>query len=155
MSEASPMGAYLPVKADAHCVTRGNDHWRAAFTAEQLADALTLKVPAMTVEVSERSASGRANYLVVNGRRIGANQFQSALGNRFGWQVKSLLFDVTRVGEKFVFAGRGRGHGVGHCNPGTTPDPDAQPRISARRARGVDHSGPPAQAGSNPTGGAR
>ncbi|MBY0505816.1 MAG: SpoIID/LytB domain-containing protein [Bryobacteraceae bacterium] len=118
MSEASPMGTYLPAKADAHCVTRGNDHWRAAFTGEQLADALSLKVPAMTVEVTDRSPSGRANYLSVNGRRIGANQFQSALGSRFGWQVKSLLFDVTRVGDKFVFAGRGRGHGVGLCQIG-------------------------------------
>lgn len=117
-SEGSPMGAYLPAKADAQCVTRGNDHWRAAFTGQQLAAALPLKVPAMTVEVTERSASGRVNYLSVNGRRVGANQFQSALGHRFGWQVKSLLFEVTRVGDKFVFAGRGRGHGVGLCQIG-------------------------------------
>ena len=118
MSEASPMGAYLPARADVHCVSRGNDHWRASYTGEQLADALSLKVPAMKVEVTDRSVSGRANYLVVNGRRVGANQFQSALGNRFGWQVKSLLFDVTRVGDRFVFAGRGRGHGVGMCQMG-------------------------------------
>ena len=117
-SEGSPMGAYLPAKADSHCVTRGNDHWRAAFTGSQLATALSLKAPAMTIEVTERSASGRANYLRVNGRRMGANQFQSALGSRYGWQVKSLLFDVTRVGDKFVFAGRGRGHGVGLCQIG-------------------------------------
>ena len=117
-SESSPMGAYLPVKADSHCVTRGNDHWRAAFTGEQLASALLLNAPATTFEVTERSASGRANYLSVNGRRIGANQLQSALGNRYGWQMKSLLFDVTRVGDKFVFAGRGRGHGVGLCQIG-------------------------------------
>ena len=118
MSEGSPMGAYLSAKADSHCVTRGNDHWRAAFTGSQLATALSLKAPAMTIEVTERSASGRANYLSVNGRRMGANQFQSALGSRYGWQVKSLLFDVTRVGDKFVFAGRGRGHGVGLCQIG-------------------------------------
>ena len=118
VSEGSPMGAYLPVKADVHCVTRGNDHWRAAFTGEQLAEALALKAPAMNVDVSERSLSGRANYLVVNGRRFGANQFQSALGNRFGWQMKSLLFDVHKVAERFVFDGRGRGHGVGMCQMG-------------------------------------
>jgi stage II sporulation protein D len=118
MSEGSPMGAYLPVKADAHCVSRGNDHWRAAFTPEQLADALSLKAPAMTVAVTERSQSGRANYLAVNGRRMGANQFQAALGNRFGWQVKSLLFEVNKVAERFVFSGRGRGHGVGLCQIG-------------------------------------
>ncbi len=118
MSEGSPMGAYLPVKADAHCVTRGNDHWRAAFTGQQLAEALKLTVPAMQVSVTARSESGRANYLSVNGRRVGANQFQAALGNRYGWQMKSLLFDVTKVGDKFVFAGKGRGHGVGLCQIG-------------------------------------
>ncbi len=118
MSEGSPMGAYLPVKADAFCVTRGNDHWRAAYTGEQLADALKLAVPANSVEVTDRSQSGRANYLRVNGRRIGANQFQAAIGNRYGWQVKSLLFDVAKVGERFVFSGKGRGHGVGLCQMG-------------------------------------
>jgi stage II sporulation protein D len=117
-SEASPYGAYLNVHDDAYCLARGNDQWRASFTAEQVAQALKLTSTAQSLEIAQRSASGRVNAVVVNGRRFVGASFQASMGRTFGWSIKSLLFDVHKAGDNYVFSGRGRGHGVGICQIG-------------------------------------
>lgn len=112
-SEASPHGPYLRVKDDPFSVARGNDQWRVSYTPGQLAQALGLAAPVAQFAVGDRTESGRVKSVTVEGRRWTGAQFQSAVGRELGWGIKSLLFDAHEAGGKFVFTGRGRGHGVG------------------------------------------
>lgn len=63
----------------------------------------------------QRSASGRVAAIVWEGsdgsrHSLRGNDVRLALGPR---RIRSLLFDLDRVGREFVFLGRGYGHGVG------------------------------------------
>ena len=112
-SEGSPHGPYLAVKDDPYSMARGNEQWRSAYTPQQVAQALGGKTPVSELVIGDRSASGRVKSVTVEGRRWTGTQFQMAMGRQWGWGIKSLLFDVHEAGGKWVFTGRGRGHGVG------------------------------------------
>ena len=112
-SEGSPHGPYLAVKDDPYSMARGNEQWRVAYTAQQMAGALGLTGPVRELTIGDRTASGRVKSVTVEGRRWTGTQFQTAMGRELGWGIKSLLFDAHVTGERFVFTGRGRGHGVG------------------------------------------
>jgi stage II sporulation protein D len=74
------------------------------------------------VEISGRDPAGRAELVTLRGARtfvVRGEVFRDAVGRTFGAKsLKSTLFSVKRVGERFVFSGRGFGHGVGLCQAG-------------------------------------
>jgi stage II sporulation protein D len=48
-----------------------------------------------------------------------AEDFRLAVGRSLGWnRILSTWFEVTRQGDRFLFHGRGSGHGVGLCQAG-------------------------------------
>lgn len=78
----------------------------------------------------QRSASGRVAALVWEGkdgsrRSLRGNDVRLALGPR---RIRSLLFDMERVGSEFVLRGRGYGHGVGMSQWGARTMADAGTR---------------------------
>lgn len=69
--------------------------------------------------LDERSADGRVasvSLLMQSGRRpaITGNAFRLAIIRRFGARsLRSMRFEIERIGEEYVFTGQGYGHGVG------------------------------------------
>ena len=116
-SASSPHGSYLPAKPDPYCTAKGNDVWQAHYTRAELGRALDVASVA-ELRITQRSESGRAQGMRVNGKPMHATTFMNAINRRFGWRVKSLLFDVREEGAGYVVTGRGRGHGQGLCQIG-------------------------------------
>jgi len=58
---------------------------------------------------------GYPRWIEVNGKKIDANKFRLTVGANV---IKSTAFQVARRGTKFVFKGKGWGHGVGLCQWG-------------------------------------
>jgi stage II sporulation protein D len=75
-----------------------------------------------TIDVYRRDASGRAALLLLNGERaplVRGEEFRMVVSRHLGaTSIRSALFDVVRTGSRFVFEGRGFGHGVGLCQRG-------------------------------------
>jgi stage II sporulation protein D len=93
-------------------------YWRAVISGPKLARALVplgLSAGALReVRVVERSASGRARRVWVDGARgegsLSARDLRRVVGTSV---IRSTLFDVREEGGDFIFAGSGHGHGVG------------------------------------------
>lgn len=123
MSEASPEGPYLDQHRDPYCL-RQPDRWRTVLSREELLEALAatrLPVPrAFTqIAVTGRTPSNRATRMNLSGFEIDGPMFAQAVGRKLGWdKLPSRWFDVASFGDRFVFQGRGRGHGIGLCQNG-------------------------------------
>jgi SpoIID/LytB domain protein len=92
--------------------------WRAVIPADRIAAALADRgvTQVDSIEPQGAGADGYATTVLVNGQvAVRANEFRLAVGPG---ELKSTRFTVERVGEDFVFAGRGYGHGVGLCQWG-------------------------------------
>jgi len=115
--EARP---YLrPVAVEGEDDVAPDTYWRASVPASALARALGARgreVGAVeSVEVAERSESGRARVVRVVGSlgtaTIAGTALRAALGEDL---LRSTLFDVRPAARgAFLFVGSGRGHGVG------------------------------------------
>ena len=69
--------------------------------------------------MARRGESGRAITLRLDSTEISAETFRLAVGESLGWnRVPSTWFEVSRQGDRFLFHGRGWGHGVGLCQTG-------------------------------------
>lgn len=120
-ADAGPGGA-------AYCALSPQSRWRAEIPAaalERLARAqgwLAEGEPLADLAVADRSPARRALTVAVVGRsrtEVRAERFLSAAGRAFGWStLKSAAFEVRREGGRFVFEGRGLGHGAGMCQAG-------------------------------------
>lgn len=116
---------YLRVKADPYCQP---DVWNSELSFRDVTRALQasgLSCPEQLreVAVSERSESGRARRLLLNGNHgqsIGAGAFRFAIGRELGWNiVRSNWFSLSSgSGNSLQIRGRGMGHGVGLCQRG-------------------------------------
>ena len=75
-----------------------------------------------TIEVLDRDAAGRAEYVALHGAReaiVRGEELRDVLARTFGARsVRSTRFTVRRDGARFTFEGRGFGHGVGLCQAG-------------------------------------
>lgn len=115
---------YLKQQPDTFCTTHGRAEWNAPIGRDELHRALAgaglqLPQPPRRVEVTERSPSGRALTVAVDGRPVRATAFHRVIGQALGWHLlRGTLYDVTARGEEFVFHGYGEGHGVGLCQTG-------------------------------------
>ena len=102
--------------------------WQWSGTAAEISAALArskLRAPAALshIEVSQRTASGRAMELTLAGAgervRISATSFRFAIGRAFGFNtLRSDLWEVAASGGRWTFAGTGDGHGAGLCQHG-------------------------------------
>ena len=102
--------------------------WTDAVGAEDLLRALRadsrsdVGAHLSTVRVTRRDAGGRAEWVEVVGERrrvLRGWDFKIIVGRTLGWNVlKSSRFEVARAGPRFVFRGRGFGHGLGLCQAG-------------------------------------
>ncbi|ABF39933.1 Sporulation protein-like protein [Candidatus Koribacter versatilis Ellin345] len=121
--------AALVAHEDPYCKRVSKD-WSAELTREEIAKALEaakLQVPVKwdRIVVTSHTASGRVQRLEF---RVGESQqratmsassFRFALGHALGWNtLKSDWYEVSGNGDRFVFRGRGVGHGVGLCQTG-------------------------------------
>jgi stage II sporulation protein D len=72
-----------------------------------------------SLTVDRRGESGRAVTLRVDSSEISAEEFRLAVGRALGWnKILSNWYEVSRQGDRFLFHGRGSGHGVGLCQAG-------------------------------------
>ena len=120
--------AYLTGRPDD--LPRGARHqvWTVAATGRQLAEAVARHGgpspgdDVSRVDVLERDGAGRVVRLTLQGTRqvtLRGAEFRTALSAALGPRgLRSTLFTVSRAGGRFVFEGRGFGHGVGLCQAG-------------------------------------
>ncbi|HEV3468772.1 MAG TPA: SpoIID/LytB domain-containing protein [Pyrinomonadaceae bacterium] len=113
--------------ADASCASDAHA-WTDAVSAEDLLRALRadrrsdVGAHLDSVRVARRDAGGRAELVELAGERrrvLRGWDFKIIVGRTLGWGVlKSSRFEVARSGRRFVFRGRGFGHGLGLCQAG-------------------------------------
>jgi stage II sporulation protein D len=74
------------------------------------------------IDVAGRDVAGRAEMITLRGTRtflVRGEAFRDAVSRAFGARsLRSTLFTVKRTGDRFIFSGRGFGHGVGLCQAG-------------------------------------
>jgi stage II sporulation protein D len=119
---ARNMPALKPVRCE-FSVDSPHYYWTADVKLADLAEMLRrqdLGVGAVTaIEVTERTASLRAAWLIVHGTRGSVRLRGNDLRRAVGYDtLKSTLFAVAIQGDLAQFAGRGYGHGVGLCQWG-------------------------------------
>jgi stage II sporulation protein D len=113
---------YLKSHDDPYCRTQSG--WSSAIRKQDLRSALAasgISVPPRldSLRIVERTTSGRASRLQTGGQAISASSLRFAIGRSLGWnQVRSDLYELTDSGDRFLFEGRGSGHGVGLCQTG-------------------------------------
>lgn len=120
---------YLVLHKDPYCTTSGGLKWQAVLTRDQIDKALRasgLQAPEnwQEIEIRGRSESGRVyavNFLGGSSAAypLSASTLRYAVDRSYGWNnIRSNWFEVRAAGGKFIFTGRGAGHGVGLCQAG-------------------------------------
>jgi stage II sporulation protein D len=116
-----PRAPYLRQMNDSFCTSRALSRWSTELMVSELQSVLRLS-DVYGIEVTERTSSGRARRLRISAsetRVMEAEAFRLAIGRTLGWnKIPSDLYDVRRSGDRFVFDGRGAGHGIGLCQDG-------------------------------------
>src|SRR5215813_3986731 len=135
----APAPSYLRGVRDDYCATMPHRRWAQKIPGNQLAKALqgdertNVGARLVSIAVTRRDATGRAEALTIEGARrrlVRGWDFKLIVGRALGWQmIKSSRFEVTRVGDDFIFRGSGFGHGLGLCQEGA--------HVAARR--GMDY----------------
>lgn len=93
--------------------------WRQVIPAEELGRAAGLGRAATSVEIVERTATGRAAKVAIAAGRRSVTLTGADFRQRLGWaRLRSLAFEVSAVKGGFAFDGRGSGHGAGLCQWG-------------------------------------
>lgn len=87
------------------------------------------------LQVLDRDHAGRVERIAIHGaeeRIVRGETLREVLGLTLGPRtVRSTLFDVRRDGGRFVFEGRGFGHGVGLCQAGALARVRAGEKLTA------------------------
>lgn len=119
---------YLKAVADPFCRRDPAPDWRFETTARELGRALgrddrTRIGPVLRrLRILRRDGADRVVSVALDGdetRVVRGEDFRAALARGFGTPVvRSARFRVSRHSERFVFTGRGAGHGVGVCQAG-------------------------------------
>jgi len=101
-------GAYLSGREDPYCARKS---WTSTIRKDE--------VRIDSLRIVERTPSGRALRLQAGQRSITASSLRFAVGRALGWdRLPSDLYEVNDAGDRWVFEGRGSGHGVGLCQVG-------------------------------------
>ena len=115
--------AYLPSQPDRYCTASAGREWASQITRADLSAALASHGVARSgwqhLTVGAARKSGRAVTLRLDTYEISAEDFRLAVGESLGWnQLPSTWFEMSQQGDRFLFHGRGWGHGVGLCQKG-------------------------------------
>jgi stage II sporulation protein D len=93
--------------------------WSLELSARELAKAAGLAGAATSARVVSRTATGRAEKVLVHAGGRAATVAASELRQRLGFsRLPSLAFELHERGGAFVLYGRGQGHGAGLCQWG-------------------------------------
>lgn len=119
---------YLAAVRDDGPAAGAHAAWRFEVERDDLAAALNAdartRVGARLDEivVLERDEAGRAALVALRGAReplVRGEELRLVLSRSLGaTAIRSTKFEITRRGSRFVFAGRGFGHGAGLCQVG-------------------------------------
>jgi stage II sporulation protein D len=100
--------SYLAGRDDPYCERKS---WTSTIRKEE--------IQLDSLRIVERTSSGRASRLQAGQRSILASSLRFAVGRGLGWdRIPSDLYEVNDAGDRWVFEGRGSGHGVGLCQVG-------------------------------------
>jgi stage II sporulation protein D len=119
---------YLKAAADDGAAQSAHSTWRYEIGRAELLRALNGDARTRVgrelrdITVSRRDAGGRAVVFVLKGTRevtVRGEDLRAVLSSGFGARsVRSARLEVSRQGTRFVFTGKGFGHGVGLCQAG-------------------------------------
>jgi stage II sporulation protein D len=119
---------YLKAAVDDGAAQAAHTSWRyeatqAEMTAALNADARTrVGKELREIKIAQRDEGGRAVMITLKGTRevtVRGEDLRAVLTNTFGAKsIRSARFDVSKQGTRFVFTGKGYGHGVGLCQAG-------------------------------------
>ena len=121
--------SYLQAVDDPFCLRGDPPPWRFEVTHDDLLRALN-EDPSTHVGahlddlfVTEHDASGRVVRVLIQGNQsvaaVRGEELRRIMTRRFGvHSIKSSRFSITQFTDRFVFEGRGFGHGVGLCQRG-------------------------------------
>jgi stage II sporulation protein D len=115
-------------KADPYCLRRSPAEWHTQIALTRLsaifhAQGWQTPSPIQDVRISRRSATGRAQLLLVTGggepAQLSASSFRFAVDRALGWnQLRSDWYSTAVSGAALDIQGKGYGHGVGLCQAG-------------------------------------
>ncbi|WP_253696719.1 SpoIID/LytB domain-containing protein [Bdellovibrio bacteriovorus] len=105
---------------DSSCPTNPRANWKLSLSKEELHKRLQLP-PIAKIDFIRNAADKRVLTVKVamndsSFAEIPANDFRQKIGFT---ELRSTMFTMNKVGENFVFEGRGFGHGVGLCQWGS------------------------------------
>ena len=114
---------YLRSLACDDCLDSPVRRWDYRMTAKEgKRVALSLGVRAaedLKIEIAGRSSTGRASRVRLSTKRVSREVSAAAFRREAGYsRVKSLKMEIVPVGNGWIFAGEGYGHGVGMCQWG-------------------------------------
>jgi stage II sporulation protein D len=119
---------YLIASADDGAAAAAHTTWRYEVERSSLLSALNADIRTRVgkqlreITVARRDEAGRAGLVVLRGTRerlVRGEEVRAVLTRAFGPKsIRSTSFDIGRTGSRFVFSGRGYGHGVGLCQAG-------------------------------------
>jgi stage II sporulation protein D (peptidoglycan lytic transglycosylase) len=119
---------YLKAAVDDGAAQAAHTTWR--YEAQQAEIMAALNADARTrvgkelreIKIAHRDDGGRAVMITLKGTRevtVRGEDLRAVLTNAFGAKsIRSARFDVSKQGTRFVFTGKGYGHGVGLCQAG-------------------------------------
>jgi stage II sporulation protein D len=119
---------YLGAAADDGAARAAHSTWRYETGRAELIAALNADPRTRVgkdlrdITIARRDRAGRAVRVILNGTRqatVRAEDLRSVLNQTFGARsMRSARFEVSRQGARFLFTGKGFGHGVGLCQAG-------------------------------------
>ena len=110
---------YLRPRPDPYDAEAPDHRWTTTASSSEVLRALSRRFGGSVtgIEVTRRTASGRVAQVRLHGGRtptITGSQFRSAINASLGSRtIRSTHFTIERDGSRYVFHGRGFGHGVG------------------------------------------
>ena len=119
---------YLKAAVDDGAAQSAHTTWKYEAGRAQLTAALNTDTRTRVgkelreIKVAQRDDGGRAVLIALKGTRdltVRGEDLRAVLTNTFGAKsIRSARFEVSRQGARFVFTGKGYGHGVGLCQAG-------------------------------------
>lgn len=108
------------VAVDSTCPTNPKAHWKLSLSKDELTQRLKVAdisgLDLIKVPSEKRIKAVRLAFNETDGKTVSVNEFRQALGFQ---DLRSSLFEIKRMGERFLFEGQGFGHGVGLCQWGS------------------------------------